>query len=288
MNCNCKEKCFVKTIFRMKENIMQKVEIYKCNRLPSDGVKKQACNFIKEIIIKEIVKADKEVKENDNNKENKSDNIKRNKLKINYKDELNKLLDKYNSQCTNYFGRLNYYMQRLGYKVHDPPNESFDELMNRLSKTPIKQKSIIYINKDAIFSQTIGEYNFDLENEKIMHKNIVDKENMFKFTNDPYIKQLLTIEIVNNKKSKNKSKNKFKNNKLNVSLDELEQNDVLNEKNKKEKDNENIENDDDDDDDDDDDNSDSDYENNKDNEFDVDNYSDEDDYEDIEYEDFSD
>jgi hypothetical protein len=116
-----------------KDGVYQKIQKYKCNRLPIDGVKKQPCDFRKEIIINEMVEFEK------TSETNKCIAIPSETVhkRINYREELNKLLKIYDLPGTNYFGKLNYYMLRLGYNAHDPPNESRDELFRRVSK-PVK------------------------------------------------------------------------------------------------------------------------------------------------------
>lgn len=277
MFCNCNEKCFMITsITKSNDGIYQKIEKYKCNRLFSDGVKKQPCNFRKDIILKDIIQYNKTCVNNECTIiPTKSIN-----KKINYREELNTLLKKYDLTETNYFGKLNYYMLRLGYNAHDPPNESKDELIARLSKPAIKKKNKIYVNDNSLFSQTIGEYDFDLELEKEIYERISLKENKFKYTEDSYIKELLTIKENNNYKYKNKSRKKNKTKKLKLSLDYLENKDLLSneDENKNEDEDEN----------DDDDENNFESENDKDNQFDIENNSDDDEYEDTQYDDFSD
>ena len=278
MFCNCNEKCFMITSTQMsKDGVYQKIQKYKCNRLPSDGVKKQPCDFKKEIIINEMIEFEK-TSEKNGCITVPSETVNK---KINYREELNKLLKIYDFTGTNYFGKLNYYMLRLGYYAHDPPNESRDELFRRVSKPAIKQKNKIYVDKESMFSQTIGEYDFDLESEEVIYKRILSKENPFEYTKDPYIKKLITMKRKNNCKPKNKSERKNKTNKFTLSLEYLEKKDLLGdslEENKEENEDEE----------DSEDENDSDSENNKDNEFDVENYSEDDEYEDAEYDDFSD
>lgn len=279
MFCNCNEKCFMITSTLMsKDGVYQKIQKYKCNRLASDGVKKQPCDFRKEIIINEIVEFEKTCEKN------KCVTISSETVhkRINYREELNKLLKIYDFTGTNYFGKLNYYMLRLGYYAHDPPNESRDELFRRVSKPAIIKKNKIYVDKQSMFSQTIGEYDFDLDSEEAMYKRILSKENPFEYTEDPYIKELITMKRKNNCKPKNKSGKKNKTDKFTLSLEYLEKKDLLGdslEENKEEEEEEREDSEDE---------NDSDSENDKDNEFDIENYSEDDEYEDAEYDDFSD
>lgn len=280
--CNCNEKCFMFTCTLMsKDGVYQKIQKYKCNRLPIDGVKKQPCDFKKEIIIDEMVEYEK------TSEINKcivvpSEIVDK---RINYREELNKLLKIYDFSGTNYFGKINFYMLRLGYYPHDPPNESRDQLFRRVYKPAIKQKNKIYVDKESMFSQTIGEYDYDLELEEAMYKRILSKENLFEYTEDPYIKELITIKRKNNFKPKNKSGKKNKTDKSTLALEDLEKKDLLDvglEENKEQQEEQEEEDSEDEN------GSDDENDKDKDNEFDVENYSEDDEYEDVEYDDFSD
>jgi len=287
------------------ETSLQRIEIYKCNRLPNDGVKKQPCKFKKELIVQEtpvhetrvLTKINKNKINNNkinnnkinNNKINKNKNV---KLTLNYKNELKYILKFYSVSnfVTNFYGKLNFYLFKNGYSAHDPPYESSDELMYRISKSPIKIKNNLYIDENSQFSQTIGEYDYDLETDKCIYKRIQLKENLFEFTDDPYIKDLLKRKSKINKNKKTKSKKVvIKPSVLSItstlkSIDILKEKEENPEENPAEKpeekpmeeeeeeEEEDVEID----------------VNDKDNEFDVENYSDNDDYDDNGYDDFSD
>ena len=264
-----------------KDDIPTKVELYKCNRLRIDGVKKQPCNFNKEVYIEDVLLSKiKLLNEEEYDYECK-------KLKVNYRNKFDKLLKTYNMyDSTNYYGKLNYYLQRLGYRAHDPPSESYEELLCRVSKKPTKIKSKIYTDKVSELSQAIGEYDYDIDDENELFDNIEKKIKPFEFTEDPYIKNILSS-------TKNK-KVSTKNNRVKLTVNkDVTNNDVTNNElllllleDIDEDDEEELNISDDDD-----------NENEegeevkkecvKDNEFDVENYSDDNDL-DEDYEDFSD
>jgi len=289
MICNCNEKCLMITkIVLSKDDIPTKVELYKCNRLRIDGVKKQPCNFNKEVYIEDVLLSKiKLLNEEEYDYECK-------KLKVNYRNKFDKLLKTYNMyDSTNYYGKLNYYLQRLGYRAHDPPSESYEELLCRVSKKPTKIKSKIYIDKVSELSQAIGEYDYDIDDENELFDNIEKKIKPFEFTEDPYIKNILS-STKNKKVSTKNKKVSTKNNRVKLTVNkDVTNNDVTNNElllllleDIDEDDEEELNISDDDD-----------NENEegeevkkecvKDNEFDVENYSDDNDL-DEDYEDFSD
>ena len=294
MICNCNEKCLMITkIVLSKDDIPTKVELYKCNRLRIDGVKKQPCNFNKEVYIEDVLLSKiKLLNEEEYDYECK-------KLKVNYRNKFDQLLKTYNMyDSTNYYGKLNYYLQRLGHRAHDPPSESYEELLCRVSKKPTKIKSKIYTDKVSELSQAIGEYDYDIDDENEIFDNIEKKIKPFEFTEDPYIKNILSS-------TKNK-KVSTKNNRLKLTVNkDVTNKDVTNKDvtNKDVTNNdvtnnelllEDIDEDDEEElnitDDDDNDNEEGDEVKKdcvKDNEFDVENYSDDNDL-DEDYEDFSD
>lgn len=298
MICDCKEKCLLMSVTRTsKEGKSEKIERYKCNRLPSDGVKKQPCTFIKEIIIDNniVLSERKLLHENtiiSNTKNNENTQVTKSVIltkKNHLIEELNKLLKFYDTPGTNYFGKLNNYLQRLGYDIHDPPTESLDELINRLSKKPNKSKSEIFINADSVLSKTLGEFKFDLDEEKEINRRILLKEDPFEFKKDPFIKELLAIKVVSNKSKPKSHKPKLNKPKLNKQK-LVNKTEYLDDENIDEEDNNSEEevSDKEDNHDEDEDEEINNNKNNIDNEFDIENYSEDDDFEDNEYEDFSD
>ena len=79
------------------------------------------------------------------------------------------------------FGKLNYNLKLIGLNVHDPTKETLLELKKRISCKQ-NNKSYIYINKESYFSRTIGEYDYDFENEEKIIERIKNKEDPLEWT----------------------------------------------------------------------------------------------------------
>lgn len=271
-NCKCNEPClYIRNMTQNKikgDSYIEYFDIYKCNRLPGENSRKPPCTYFSSTFVKRI-KLELSEKKNSNSLSVKY-NSKNNFIDIN--DKINKLFDHYYINSTNYFGKLNYYLQQLGYAPHDPIKESLNELKIRLKKKPL-DKTRIFINKDSYFSRCVGElYN---DNEIEMYERIKRRENPLEWTNDEYIKTIINREINNrSKKLKNSlikpsKKIKYTNNYLFVT-------DYID--NKNEEDNSEDDNDDNES-----------VENIKDNEFDIEEITDDDnDYKNDDYNDFSD
>lgn len=281
--CYCKEPCFFfekKTVInRERQDYKQTIIFNRCNRSLAENPKKKPCNYKTSKIISETIINDGKSNENQDYKlsESKKPIQTYNDIKI----KIDKLLEFYNINSTNYFGRLNNYLKILGYSMHDPPTETLNELKCRLEKPPKKNKPKIYINKDSFLSQNMEEREYDEEKLEEYYNGIFKNIEISKqWKNDETLKSILTINKNTKKSKKNKLHKKLKNtnrtNYLNV-LDDIENKEkdididnTNNEYDSSEDEEEKEERDKD-----------------EDNEFDVDNLS-EDDYDNCEEDDFSD
>lgn len=228
--CKCNENCykFEKIYNEKKENkeFLMKKTINKCNKLLSDNTKKKPCDYYDEKIeilyeIKNEEGKDKEKERKKEKEENKKkeDRLKENLLsRTNLLEKLDNMLKSYNLNCSNYFGNLNQILIQLNYEVHLPYNESLSELKIRLKKRGDK-KNRIYLCKESILSETVGEYNYDYEIECYQYDNIINKKDVLEWTKDEEIKKILELKKRKVKKKKNKSKEIKK---LNKKLNELE------------------------------------------------------------------
>ena len=304
LKCNCNELCF----FYKKTSIIeidgkkytQTHNFNKCNRLLSDNSKKKPCDFISEILIEEKLIEEKNkieslIVENDKNND---------KL-LTYGDirnKINDMLECYFIKSYNYFGNLNYYLKLIGYHAHDTTIESLSELKIRLTKKPINSTKI-YINQESSFSHTIGEFDYDYDNEEQIFNRIKIGYDLLEWTKNKIIQDLLKTNVLIHKKlPKSKKYNKFE--KLTkcykvTSIEYLMNCEENNQKENDENKNANEKNEDEDDDEDDEENdeeNDEDDEENvknsenlKDNQFDIEEFSDDDnDYDENNYDDFSD
>lgn len=302
--CNCNENCFkyIKSTSNViNDNVyIQKILVNKCNRLIGDNIKKKPCDFLSHKILSEKI-----LEENNpnNTTEIKEEYYNKNNKQLTYNDirnELKQLMVWYNKPKTNLFGKINYYLKILGYTVHEPTMESLSELEYRISKPPKNIKNKIYVNNSSYFCKSIGEYDYDYDEELYISNNIKNKHDPFQWLKVNYIEELLKPNKTSNKlyKSINKKKHKSSKNKVVTSrnglLNQYENYEIVSEEKQL---NYKVELDDDDkeyqnensDDDENTDEEDNQKESDKDNEFDVENYSDEDDdYDENDYDDFSD
>jgi hypothetical protein len=230
--CLCGDKCFFITKLRQNnKGLWEDVEINKCAKLLSD--KKKPCEYYNEKIKlnsslneKETNGKNTENTENTENKENKNVNTlntlntltifpKKEKTYNDYKKLLDDMLEFYYIKSTNYFGKLNYYLKILGYDFHLPNDESLEELKIRIqNRTEIydKNKKIlkIYTDEKIMVTQTIGEYDFDLEEEEKILERIKNKENILDWTDNEYLQS-----VFNDNKMVHKNKKKYRKNNLN-------------------------------------------------------------------------
>lgn len=207
--CNCKERCFFfekKTIIKKEETEYKQISIFnRCNRSLAENSKKKPCNYKTSKIISETI-INNEIK-NDESKDDKLNESDRpvqtyNDIKI----KIHKLLEFYNINSTNYFGRLNNYLKIIGYSMHDPPTETLNELRCRLEKPPKKSKSKLYINNDSFLSQNMEEREYDEEKLGEYYNGIfknIEISKQWKY--DETLKNILTI----NKNTKKLRKNKL-------------------------------------------------------------------------------
>lgn len=272
LKCECGENCFCYFKIREKKECKSKIEyliVNKCNRLIEEGSKKIPCKFYNEKIVEE--------KDNIINNNNMDICTIKEKPVITFNDIkkiIYKMLENYHIKSTNYFGKLNKYLQMIGYDCHDPPTESLSELISRLSKKPIKKKNIIYnYSREQQLTQNIGEYDFDYDEECNMLDRIKNKIDLLDWTKNDTVQYYLKRPV---KKSIKSVKVKKQKTIVKQDLDELAEEDEENEENEEE----------------DEENEESDEENeqsDKDNEFDIEQESDNDDYDDNnDYDDFSD
>lgn len=298
--CKCNENCFFYTksiiTYKNNANYHQKILVNKCNRLVGDNIKKKPCDFLSNKILSEKI-----IEENKPNNTKEKYN-KKNDKQLTYNDirnELKQLMEWYYKPKTNLFGKINYYLKILGYDVHEPTMESLSELEYRISKPPKKIKNKIYVNNSSYFSKSIGEYDYDYDEELYISNNIKNKHDPFEWLKVDYIKELLKPTKTSNKLSKsiNKKKQKSYKNKIVTSryglLNKYENYEIVSEEKqvnyKLEPDDDKEYQNDHEDSDEDSDEEDNQEESDKDNEFDVENYSDEEeDYDENDYEDFSD
>ena len=302
LKCNCNELCFYYKNTSITEidgkKYTQTHNFNKCNRLLSDNSKKKPCDFYSKILIDEKVVHVENVQEKIKidcpivNEEKNNDKI------LTHRDIRNKIYDMleyYYIKSSNYFGNLNYNLKLIGYHVHDPMIESLTELKKRLSQKP-SNITKIYTNEESYFSHTIGEFDYDYENEEQIFKRIKRGYDPLKWTKNEIVQDILKRKVFIHKKLSKSSKS-TKTNKSIKSTDcykvtlikELFKNnnedDEEEEKDEEDDDKDDKEGNEDDDDEEDEKNS----QNLKDNEFDVEEFSDDDnDYDDNNYEDFSD
>lgn len=308
--CHCKELCFyykkTKLIYKNNTKYFQTYHINKCNRLIGENTKKKPCDYKNEILIEEKIIEEKKFDSCKDNNSNRCNILKKKYIsKKNIYDKIELMLQKYYSNCYNYFGNLNYQLKLLGYFPHEPTKESLSELRSRLENAPTNKK-YIYLNKDSYFSKSIAEHDYDYEYELDIFNKIKNRENPFEWTNDNILQDIISIKsrICKKNNKHNKIPKKHTNKKTTSNFNDIyDQNKLENcyncyncENDVEDNDNEendNEENDNEDNEDnknDDEDNEDNKNEDNKneENEFDVENFSDEDNYEDNDYDDFSD
>ena len=305
LNCNCNELCFYYKKTSLIEidgkKYTQTHNFNKCNRLIGENSKKKPCNFHSKILIDEKL-VENEIKVESSTD---SDNKKLDKI-VTYGDIRNKINDMfqhYYIKSSNYFGILNHYLKIIGYHAHDPSMESLSELKTRLSRKSSNVNKI-YINKESYFSHTVGELDYDYDNEEEILKKIQIGDNPLAWTKNEILQDILTRKVCMHKKSNkcnksNKSNKSIKSSNYNkvTSIKELmnKYEDEKEEQNEKENNKQKVtpyqykENENEDEDEDEDKDEDNNSENLKDNEFDVEEFSDDDnDYDDNNYDDFSD
>jgi len=289
LKCNCNEPCFYYKKTSITEidgkKYTQTHNINKCNRLLSDNSKKKPCDFNSKILIDEKlvetkIKIDCPIVSEEKN-------IDKILTHRDIRNKINDMFEYYYIKSSNYFGNLNYYLKLIGYHSHNPTIESLSELKIRLSR---KSNNVtkIYIDKESYFSRTIGEFDYDYDNEQQTFERIKRLDDPLKWAKNEIVQDILNRQVFKNKKlSKStkstksvKSKNCYKATLIKELLKNNNEDEEKDEK-KDQKEEEDEENDDDDDE--------KNYENLKDNEFDVEEFSDDDnDYDDNNYEDFSD
>ena len=133
------------------------------------------------------------------------------------------------------------------------------------------------MNKEAILSETVGEYNYDYDIELLHYNNIKNKVDPFEWTKDEEINKLLNYEKrkVYKKTNKNKATKKIIKKLSEIEIDDCDKDDTDSEKeNGSDSENESSETEN--------------KENKEENEFDIELDSDVDEIENEEYEDFSD
>ena len=308
LKCNCNELCFYYKKTSITEidgkKYTQTHNFNKCNRLLSDNSKKKPCDFNSKILIDEKVvnvqEEDKEKIKIDSSIVNKDKNDDKILTHRDIRNKINDMFEYYYIKSSNYFGNLNYYLKIIGYHSHDPTIESLSELKRRLSRKP-NNVTKIYMDKESYFSHTIGEFDYDYENEEQIFKRIKRGDDPLKWIKNDTVQDILKRKVLIHKKlTKSKKSNEgHKSNKLEkstkshrvISIDDLinseEEDEILEKENDKEKENDDKKEiiDEEEDEDDDDKNSDD----QKDNEFDVEEFSDDDhNYDDNNYDDFSD
>lgn len=218
MKCECNEPCFfteqTSKIIKDGDEYLQKCEVYKCNRLKGENIKKIPCNFNHSIIIKEILLESKINNDSD-------DSVKCKKKFVNDKTLIFNMLKYYNINCHNYFGKLNKYLSDIGYDIHEPEKESLTELKKRLLVIPEKKNIKIYIDNNSYFSQTIGEQDYDEENDKKYDNEIKKNINPLEWTNNEILQNIRERKMLNKKSKNKKSKNKKKTQKENVCISSI-------------------------------------------------------------------
>ena len=127
MYCNCKESSAFCVSFEKEENYICRYYIYKCNRLKTDGVKKQPCDFYKKELISKV---------NDTYIEKCKETFEIHKR--NYRQELYRYIDLCEKigPNENYYGNIVNRMSILGYKYI--PSENLSRLKKRLCNPPYK------------------------------------------------------------------------------------------------------------------------------------------------------
>ena len=305
LKCNCNELCFYYKKTSITEidgkKYTQTHNFNKCNRLLSDNSKKKPCDFNSKILIDEKVvnvqEEDKEKIKIDSSIVNKDKNDDKILTHRDIRNKINDMFEYYYIKSSNYFGNLNYYLKIIGYHSHDPTIESLSELKRRLSRKP-NNVTKIYMDKESYFSHTIGEFDYDYENEEQIFKRIKRGDDPLKWTKNEIVQDILKRKVFIHKKlsksskySKstrpNKSIKSTDSYKVTLIKELLKNNDEDDEKEEKEEKDEDEEKDEEEEEDEEEDEKNS--ENLKDNEFDVEEFSDDDnDYDDNNYEDFSD
>ena len=306
LKCNCNELCFYYKKTSITEidgkKYTQTHDINKCNRLLSDNSKKKPCDFNSKILIDEKVvnlqQDDKEKIKIDCPIVNKDKNHDKILTHRDIRNKINDMFEYYYIKSSNYFGNLNYYLKIIGYHSHDPTIETLSELKTRLSRKP-NNVTKIYMDKESYFSHTIGEFDYDYENEEQIFKRIKRGDDPLKWTKNEIVQDILKRKIHIHKKLSKSSKS-TRPNKSNKSIkstncykvtliNELLKNNDDEEIEEIEENQENEDKEDKEDDEEDDEEDEKNSENLKDNEFDVEEFSDDDnDYDDNNYEDFSD
>lgn len=219
--CNCNELCFYYQFIKSKAEgditYLEKYNINKCNRLFNENTRKKPCDYYSKVLIERKKYIKNEYPEEISPKKN-NEIITIGDIRF----KIDNLLKFYDINTTNYFGRLNIYLKKIGYGIHDPTNETISELRIRLSKPP-NNKYFIYINEKSYLSETLGEYNFDYEKELQFKINIENKLDLLEWTKNEKIQEILKIDTIKKlPKKKNTIKNslKKKNSKINSDLEE--------------------------------------------------------------------
>ena len=167
MYCNCKESTFFWISSEKEKDYICNYSVYKCNRLKTDGLKKQPCDFYKKELVSKI----------------KDEYVEKNKetFKVherNYREELYRYIDlceKFGPN-ENYYGNIVNRMCILGYKYI--PSESLSRLKKRLENPP---------GKDTVSLKTIPMVIVpipkELEVVKVRLKKKIIKKKQFQIVN---------------------------------------------------------------------------------------------------------
>lgn len=208
MKCECGENAFFYKKTSIEENYIITTEVYKCGR-NIENTKKTKCsfNFQKEL---SKIKLDTDIC----SVSAKKCIIKKEKF-IDYKPTIYKMLEFYNAKITNFFGRLNYYLQKYNIPVHDPKIETYKELKKRIDEyfihriiIKLKEKKISKI--DTILDNYTPE---EAKSESIIYeynKSNIDYFDEFrlKFKEGVYPFNIKNIPLKNKRKNTNKKNNK--------------------------------------------------------------------------------
>lgn len=163
MYCHCKELPFCYVSLEKKEDYICKYNVYKCNRLKSDGPKKKSCDFLKKDLV---------TKKKDNYIEPPMEPV-----SIIYERNYRQELFNYIRMCEqfgpneNYYGNIVNRMSILGYKYI--PFERLSMLKKRLEKPPNKNK--LFIKKLSNVLLTVPEELRVIKNNK-KNKKIIKKK----------------------------------------------------------------------------------------------------------------
>ena len=287
--CYCNDTCyyFKKIVSNVNDDGQTYIEHYdinKCNRMLGENSRKKPCDFYNKRLVKKYLDNDKN-SQNMGISQNLSNittvpNVKKKTLLTfkEVKDEIINLLKFYDIPNSNLLSKLNYYLNMLGYLVHDPSKETLAELNIRLLNSEINY-NYIYLNNEAHFSKCLGEpEDDDSEREKEIYENIRNNKKPFEWTKNEFIQNIINKKVVIKKLKKSKKKNNKKNTNIQFTDIQIEnENEEKEEKEEKEEEEDKKDED-----------SEDEEENSNDNKFDIENYTDDEFDNDDNYDDFSD